>query len=111
MLDKRTQGLQTLYRWIDEEIEVSNHLPAIFASTLAVEVQGHVLGIIHSLINGTSILDRGHVDSESVTILNHSVQELNAIHDGVSYLYWVRFPSIQIPQVVLEFLLQVFHVK
>ena len=111
MLSKRTQSLQTLYCWVDEEIEVSNHLPAIFASTLAVEVQCYILGIIHSLINRTPILNGGHVNRKSVTILNCSVQELNAIHNGMSYLYWVRLPSIQILQVVLEFLLQVFHVK
>ena len=29
----------------------------------------------------------------------------------MSYLHWVRPPSIQILQVILEFLLQVFHVK
>ena len=73
MLNERTQCLQTLYCWVDEEIEISNHLPAVFASTLSVEVQGNVLGIIHSLINGTSILNRGHVDRKSVTILNRSV--------------------------------------
>ena len=111
MLSKRTQGLQTLYCWVDEEIEISNSLPAMFSSTLAVEVQGHVLGIIHRLINGTSILNRGHVDCKAVTILNHSVQKLDTIHDCVTNLYWVRLPSIQILQVVLEFLLQVFHVK
>ena len=27
------------------------------------------------------------------------------------YLYWVSLPSIQILQVILEFLLQVFHIK
>jgi hypothetical protein len=104
MLSKRTKSLQTLYCWVDEEIEISNHLPAIFASTLSVEVQGHVLGIIHSLINGTSILNRGHVNRKSVTILDCSIQELDTIHDGVPYLYWVRLPSIQILQVILEFL-------
>ena len=111
MLNERTQCLQTLYCWVDEEIEISNHLPAVFASSLAVEVQGNVLGIIHSLINRTSILNRSHVDSESVAILNRSVQELNGIHDGVPYLNWVRLPSIQILQVILEFLLQVFYIK
>ena len=111
MLSKRTQCLQTLYCWVDEEIEVSNHLPAIFASTLAVEVQGNVLGIIHSLINRTSILNRCHVNRKSVTILDCPIQELDTIHNGMTYLYYVSLPSIQILQIILEFLLQVFYVK